>query len=220
MTSMGKALRECAGCGRSFRMRNLKCESCRAVDRECATCGKSFRGVRIKCPQCRIPARTCLGCGRLYRSNTTLCASCRAVDRECVTCGKRITSCNRECQSCRVARHARDDWSAMVRQYNNTRRARKLAAEVSGPLPFAVYLAVIMSGPCVYCGVLATTVDHIRPLSRGGYETPGNLVPACRSCNSSKSDRLLTEWRPDRVARAVAASSLVRAEYECQLRRP
>lgn len=218
-TTLNGHARECVGCGRYFRMNNSRCEACRSIDRECVTCGKPFRGVRTKCPQCRIPARTCLGCGRPYRSNTTLCASCRAVDRECVTCSRRITSCNRECQSCRVGRHARADWSAMVRQYNNTRRARKVAAEVSGPLPFAVYVDVIMSGPCVYCGALAATVDHIRPLSRGGYEIAENLVPACRSCNSSKSDRLLIEWRPDRVARAVAASPLVHAEYECQLRR-
>jgi 5-methylcytosine-specific restriction endonuclease McrA len=213
----GWPVRECAGCGRSFRMNNLRCESCRAVDRECVTCGKSFRGVRVECPQCRIPTRTCPGCGRTFRSNATRCASCRAVNRECVTCGKQITSTNRECQSCRVARHARDDWSAMVRQYNNTRRARKLAAEVSGPLPFTAYLDVIKSGPCVYCGAIAATVDHILPLSRGGHEILENLAPACQSCNSSKNDRLLTEWRPDRVDHAVAASLLVRAEYERQL---
>lgn len=199
-------LRECTGCGRSLIMNNLRCESCRSVDRECVTCGKSFRGVRVKCPKCRIPVRTCPGCGRTFRNNTTYCASCRAVDRECVTCGKQIRSCNRECQSCRVARHARDDWSAMVRQYNNTRRARKLAAEVNGPLPFAAYVVALESGPCVYCGAAATTVDHIRPLSRSGYEIPENLAPACRTCNFSKCDCLLVEWRSDRVAHAVAAS--------------
>ena len=106
----------------------------------------------------------------------------------------------------------------MIRRYGNMRRARKRAAEVSGPLPFAVYLAVIASGPCIYCGAPAVAVDHIRALARGGHEIPENLVPACRSCNSSKSDRLLTEWRPARVARAVIASPLVRAEYERQLR--
>jgi len=108
----------------------------------------------------------------------------------------------------------------MVRRYGNTRRARKLAAQVAGPIPFAVYLAIIKSGPCVYCGAPATTVDHIRPLSRGGCEVPENLVPACQSCNFSKNDGLLTEWRPDRVARGIATSRLVRAEYERQLSDP
>jgi 5-methylcytosine-specific restriction endonuclease McrA len=105
----------------------------------------------------------------------------------------------------------------MVRQYNNSRRARKLAAEVAGPLPASAYAAVVASGPCVYCGAAATTVDHIRPLARGGHEVETNLVPACQPCNSSKHDRLLTEWRPDRVAHAITASPLVAIEYQRQI---
>jgi len=107
--------------------------------------------------------------------------------------------------------------AAQVRKDANARRARKRAAEIAGPVPAAVYAAVLASGPCVYCGVAATSVDHIRPLARGGYETAGNLVPACGSCNSSKHDRLLIDWDPARVARAAQASPLVAAEYGRQL---
>lgn len=49
--------------------------------------------------------------------------------------------------------------------------------------------------PCAYCHAPAETVDHVVPLVRGGTNYEGNLVPACRSCNSSKSDHLLVEWR-------------------------
>jgi len=41
-----------------------------------------------------------------------------------------------------------------------------------------------------------------------------NLVPACRSCNSSKHSALLTAWhRQDLVAHGVAASPVVAAEW-------
>ena len=48
---------------------------------------------------------------------------------------------------------------------------------------------------CAYCDALATTVDHVVPLVRGGTNYEGNLVPACRPCNSRKSFRLVIEWR-------------------------
>jgi hypothetical protein len=48
---------------------------------------------------------------------------------------------------------------------------------------------------CVYCGsILALSIDHIIPTNRGGSDTGDNAVWACRSCNSSKSDRDLFEW--------------------------
>ncbi len=48
----------------------------------------------------------------------------------------------------------------------------------------------IESGVCHYCGGSfpddALTMDHIVPISRGGKSTKGNLVPACKKCNSNK----------------------------------
>ncbi len=53
---------------------------------------------------------------------------------------------------------------------------------------------------CAYCGVEGREstkwcVDHVVPLSRGGTHDEENLVACCSPCNSSKSDRLLSEWR-------------------------
>jgi 5-methylcytosine-specific restriction endonuclease McrA len=43
---------------------------------------------------------------------------------------------------------------------------------------------------CVYCGELlpaeALTLDHVQPRLRGGDRSPGNLVAACRACNTEK----------------------------------
>lgn len=51
---------------------------------------------------------------------------------------------------------------------------------------------------CKYCGARATSIDHVVPVSKGGTNDPFNLVPACRSCNSSKGDKQLSEWTPPR----------------------
>ena len=46
---------------------------------------------------------------------------------------------------------------------------------------------------CVYCGVRADTIDHVRPRSRGGQHVWTNVVAACARCNHRKGDRLLGE---------------------------
>lgn len=49
-------------------------------------------------------------------------------------------------------------------------------------------------GRCAYCDVRATELDHIIPLSKGGDNTAGNLVPACFDCNRSKAGKWLDVW--------------------------
>ena len=49
---------------------------------------------------------------------------------------------------------------------------------------------------CAYCGCKFTifnreTKDHVLPISKGGDNIKGNVVPACRSCNSKKHDLIL-----------------------------
>lgn len=49
---------------------------------------------------------------------------------------------------------------------------------------------------CKYCGSPGPlTLDHVIPRSQGGSDEPQNLVPACRSCNSSKGGRTPEQWR-------------------------
>lgn len=48
-------------------------------------------------------------------------------------------------------------------------------------------------GVCAYCGGSGNEMDHVIPRSRGGEHTWENVVCSCRSCNSRKADRLLSE---------------------------
>lgn len=64
-------------------------------------------------------------------------------------------------------------------------------------LPAGVVRAVLRSGVCTYCGEdnFPMTVDHVKPLSKGGTDDRGNLVPACRPCNTEKLDFTPEEWQ-------------------------
>jgi 5-methylcytosine-specific restriction endonuclease McrA len=59
---------------------------------------------------------------------------------------------------------------------------------------------------CVYCGTIFDavdlTVDHVQPRVRQGDRSGGNLVTACRACNTRKGDqRVATFLHHDPVAR-------------------
>lgn len=51
---------------------------------------------------------------------------------------------------------------------------------------------------CVYCGNAFTaddlSVDHVQPRMRGGDGSQGNVVTACRGCNTAKGGRRLSEF--------------------------
>jgi hypothetical protein len=72
-------------------------------------------------------------------------------------------------------------------------------------VPAAVREAVLTWKKCTYCGdrLGPFEVDHVRPLSRGGTNDPGNLTSACVSCNTQKSNLLLHEWRQWREANGM-----------------
>ena len=57
----------------------------------------------------------------------------------------------------------------------------------------------ISTGVCYYCrrqvGHKALTMDHLVPLGRGGTSIRGNVVPACKECNTRKKSLLPIEWQ-------------------------
>lgn len=49
---------------------------------------------------------------------------------------------------------------------------------------------------CIYCNAPAQCLDHVVPLSKGGSDTPFNVVACCHTCNGEKGFKLLGEWTP------------------------
>lgn len=54
---------------------------------------------------------------------------------------------------------------------------------------------------CVYCGRVlpseALSLDHVQPRMRGGDNSPGNLVTACREDNARKASLAAWAWLAD-----------------------
>ena len=97
----------------------------------------------------------------------------------------------------RVLRSARTEFPvpSVIRRriYINVRQRR----EASGMKRTRIYMRDKFR--CQYCGVKKTggdlTLDHILPRSRGGDNSPVNIVTACVPCNNRKSDRTPAEAR-------------------------
>jgi len=97
----------------------------------------------------------------------------------------------------RVLRSAHDEFPvpSVIRRriYINIRRRR----EQSGMKRMRIYMRDKFR--CQYCGekknATELTLDHILPRSRGGDNSPVNIVTACIPCNNRKSNRTPEEAR-------------------------
>jgi hypothetical protein len=50
-------------------------------------------------------------------------------------------------------------------------------------------------GGCAYCGAGGNmSLEHMRPVSRGGRTEVANVVPACWACNREKATSTVEEW--------------------------
>ena len=76
------------------------------------------------------------------------------------------------------------------------RRRRRIAQKVHD-LNAAQWSALKRAwGGCAYCGAAGTPLqkDCVLPISRGGRYVLDNVVPSCRSCNTSKCNAEVTSW--------------------------
>ena len=85
--------------------------------------------------------------------------------------------------------------------YGHSARARRRACP--GKHSTAQWLATRASyhDLCVYCLAPATQRDHVEALMPGGTNDIENIVPACKSCNSSKNAKPLLVWLASRALR-------------------
>ena len=76
------------------------------------------------------------------------------------------------------------------------RRKRRMALVDHDLTPVQWATLQELWGGCAYCTATdrALQRDCVQPISRGGRYTLDNIVPACGSCNASKSNDEVTSW--------------------------
>jgi len=193
--------------------------------RPCHICGASREGLQSKygrCSDCekarvlRYRAIPCANCGdpiqktrHSARDGAAMCRPCRkdrqyaAVSRCCERCGEhfdvpRPTHPKRFCSTECANRRASD--LPAVRSLDDARASRRARVQDAPGLGYSAMKRLRAKWlkqrlGCIYCGNLATTIDHVLPLVRGGTNHEGNLAPCCKRCNSSKSGWTVIEWR-------------------------
>lgn len=154
--------------------------------RKCRTCDHIGYGTTLTqnytCNPCRVAAHT----------HTTICPTCETIftQRPSTAQSGWTTYCSQVCYG----------KSRRTPDYDGSPRGQRLAREAVDGLTATQRKKLLhqwkkQGRTCTWCNRLADTVDHVLPLARGGTNWEGNLTPACRSCNSSRSDRTVTEWR-------------------------
>lgn len=103
--------------------------------------------------------------------------------------------------TCRI--HTNEEYREMYRAGGKRMIAARVHARKRNVAPMDPRHAEILmdwsGGKCVYCGLPATTFDHVVPVSKGGQTKIGNMVPACGSCNSAKRAKDLDAFLVKRV---------------------
>lgn len=97
----------------------------------------------------------------------------------------------------RAARKKKALHPEKIRAIERRRRAREQGAAGTHTSDDIDAQLKHQKGRCYYCGEKVSNdfhIDHVIPLSRGGTDSPDNLVITCPTCNLRKSSKLPHEW--------------------------
>lgn len=170
---------------------NYQCKACRsAVNKRGYHQHKPVTVTEQTCTKCQVtkPADEFYREARYKNGLMTRCKSCFTA----------ATVASRTVEQTRAAtKRYRKRHPEMVREANRRIKAMRRTNERRRWTPADWdRLVARFDGCCAYCGERKDlTLDHVVPVSRGGRHAAGNFLPACVSCNSSKNDKFLAEWR-------------------------
>jgi 5-methylcytosine-specific restriction endonuclease McrA len=195
----GDIVRTCAWCGVGFTVARNR-HSARACSVTCSNrlqyAARKAALAGAKCTMCGIAfapsskdIRFCKRCAGI------VAASARARDVTCNACGRIFKTSNPHEPVCSECSYR----ARIKRTVARNHRRKALDRGAFGPTYTERdwrHLIARYRGMCAYCGVRpAEHRDHVTPVSRGGGNSIGNILPACAQCNLSKGSLFLTEWK-------------------------
>lgn len=100
-----------------------------------------------------------------------------------------------------------------------------MARWINNKTRLAIYLRDGLA--CVYCGSSIEdghqlSLDHLKPRSKGGCNSPKNLVTCCRKCNSSRGNRpvkVFAEKVAEYLGHNVQADQILKNIAACRKRK-
>lgn len=188
-----KTARLCPGCGRDISAEYAKKVYCsNACLRWVASGNTELRVLNTHCQRCEKEFDR-LRAGKKYCSET-----CKKMAGNLRNGPSHAERYQRE-RDRRLA-YAVDYSKAHPEVGQAAKRRRRAAVEVNGLYRFTgddwKRCLNRFGGECVYCGAKERlSMDHVVPVTRGGSHGVGNIVPACVSCNASKGNSFLMEWK-------------------------
>lgn len=182
--------------------------------KKCARCGelkllKDFGHVKVPlyCTPCRRSYE--LEQRERYRQthkvpDTKFCPKCRTTKDQTEFSRSRIRSDGLASQCKECVREYSQEWykrnkegvSLRTRRRQQLKRALHDTRDTLEASDEWSKIQEEFCHSCAYCGRndVPLAQEHVEPLSLGGSVSWRNVVPACKSCNSSKQDRPLLVW--------------------------
>ena len=205
-------MKECLFCGEGF----IPCLRARRTRLYCSTeCRRNFDSAQQKARKL-AQSKTCSFCNQVYAwtAYTKYCSvRCKSDAQnlrnrakkslsQCTVCGAEILGrwlsprkyCSKPCKH-KGMFGGKPPLEERTRKAQRNFRERNVPGLTRHEMSILRLQWISQGKGCTYCNQACATVDHIVPLNRGGDNQKQNLTPACRSCNSSKGDRLLSEWK-------------------------
>lgn len=148
----------------------------------------------------------CLSCGKLFpfdkRTKVAYCEACCSPRPEPETqSSNRFIYPEYSEELRKINEEYSDELRKNIREGNRRRYQKYRSLKKQLPADFSdvdwTACKSAFDNRCAYCGKKRKLAqEHFKPINKGGPYTVDNIVPSCKSCNSSKHDYDFAEWYP------------------------